>query len=261
MINGCMKEAKQGSAVLTDVDEDTVARFIQWAYSGNYSAAGFSIVAESESSRESHEKQIPVAGPALTLSEAESSQGEVGILQEFAEGDGLEATSRSGGSHLKRGKKKAYWRPRRTAKDDLKEAFASRKPAVRRQVISIPPARQNQAPNEDCSELLLSHARLYIFAEKYDIKPLKELAFENLQSTLAIFTLYDERTGDIIGLLRYIYACMKTVPGMEDLRALMTDYVGYEMDTLMKDQNFIGLMIEDGGTLLEDFTTMVQKRL
>ena len=109
--------------------------------------------------------------------------------------------------------------------------------------------------------MFLSHARLHVFAEKYDIQPLKVLAFENLQITLANFTLYNERTSDIIELLRYVYECVGTVPGMKDLRDLMTEYMGYQMDTLMKDKNFKDLMIEDGGEMLGDFMEMVRKRI
>ena len=39
LIDGPMSEAKQGSAVLEDVDEDTFARFCQFLYTGYYSAA------------------------------------------------------------------------------------------------------------------------------------------------------------------------------------------------------------------------------
>ena len=39
LLNGPMSEAKQGSAVLDDVDEDTFARFCQYLYTGDYDYA------------------------------------------------------------------------------------------------------------------------------------------------------------------------------------------------------------------------------
>lgn len=91
---------------------------------------------------------------------------------------------------------------------------------------------------------------------------MKILAFENVQSQLAVFSLYDERTGDIVALLGYVYANTgKSVPGYEDLRTLMRYYVGYEMVTLMKDGDIKDLMIEDGGALLTNYMDMVAKRV
>jgi hypothetical protein len=67
------------------------------------------------------------------------------------------------------------------------------------------PARANTVPSEDYSEVFLSHAHLYIFAEKYDIQPLKRLALKLLHQTLAIFTPWPECVGDIVTLIRFIY--------------------------------------------------------
>ena len=83
-----------------------------------------------------------------------------------------------------------------------------------------------------------------------------------MQLTLASYTLYTERTGDIVALMRYIYANTgEPVAGVEDLRTLLTAYMGYEMDVLMKDKAFKELMFEDGGALLGDFMGVVEKRI
>ena len=85
----------------------------------------------------------------------------------------------------------------------------------------------------------------------YGIQTLRMLALENLHNVLAIFTLYKERTGDIIATLRYVYANLKeSIDGIKDLRTLLALYVGYEMDTLVEDESFRDLMIDDGGALL-----------
>ena len=95
----------------------------------------------------------------------------------------------------------------------------------------------------------------------YDIQPLKTLALENLGATLAIFTLHHTRRKDIVELFRCVDGSLRSVPGVEDLRALMADYLGYEMDTLIKDRGFRELIVEDGGALLDDFMEMVEKRI
>lgn len=45
-----------------------------------------------------------------------------------------------------------------------------------------------------------------MFAEQYDIQPLKALAVHQLHGTLAAFTLYHNPIWDIVTLLRYSYA-------------------------------------------------------
>lgn len=59
---------------------------------------------------------------------------------------------------------------------------------------------------EDYTEVFLCHARLYVFAEKYDIEPLRKLSKQKIHQTLIGFHLYTERVGDIVVLLRYVYA-------------------------------------------------------
>lgn len=44
MINGPMLEASKGVAILEDVDEDTFARYCQWAYDGDYKAAAATLL-------------------------------------------------------------------------------------------------------------------------------------------------------------------------------------------------------------------------
>ena len=150
-----------------------------------------------------------------------------------------------------------------SSKDRLRESFLRRKATVRQESIAVPAPTPNKRPNEDYSDVFLSHAKLYVFADTYDISTLKTLALENLQTVLAIFTLYKERTGDIIALLKYIYAHTResAADGTEDLRTLLTHYMGFEMETLMKDEDLRVLMIDDQGALLSDFFKAVDERV
>ena len=67
-------------------------------------------------------------------------------------------------------------------------------------------ACNGESEPEDYTDILISHERVDIFAEKYDIQPLKALALDKLQGTLDSFWLYPERTGNISTLLKYVYA-------------------------------------------------------
>ena len=85
---------------------------------------------------------------------------------------------------------------------------------------------------------------------------------EELHALLAVYTLYQERTGDITSLLRYIYGqTPEAKKGMDDLRTLMVQYIEIEVGILIKDEELGELMIEEGGSMLADFLKVMRKRL
>lgn len=252
MINGHMAEAHQGFAVLKDVDEGTFIRFAQWAYHESNSGAEYE--REPDNNQEEFTPSMKKDRRFAIFSKVEDLQ------QDDEDEDGLLAPSMW---HPQKISKKRHTTGSsslmRPIRQDLKQAFLERKCTIGRNTISTRPPRAN---TEDYASVFLSHARLYVFAEQYDIQPLKNLALEELQLSLASYNLNAERTGDIISLLRYIYANTgESVAGVEDLRTLLTAYMGYEMDTLMEDKAFEELMSEDGGALLGDFVKAVKKRI
>ena len=290
MINGYMTEAQSGSAVINDVDEGTFVRFMQWAYNGYYEAGEFKIDPPRADSAPStkpigREPCIKKLAPTAEMPDQEVLDQEAAVQEdsgqeirfadeivEIISEENRDYSSRWGHSRgltkvPKKGKKfvKRGYLSTSTlsvSKQVLKESFIQRMPSVRKEAISICPPRHNQASNEDYTEVFLSHARVYVFAEKYDIQLLKALALDELHGTLQSFDLYPERTGDIIALLRYAYANTgEIVDGVEDMRTVLKHYVGFEMDMLMKDKNFVDVMIDDGGALLGDFIKMVRQRM
>lgn len=282
MINGPMAEGQQGFATLEDVDEGTFVRFIEWAHKGSYTAAEFAGVVE----------ENPKIAGLCTNDDQASKSGEIPIPEEIdepfvdgeipAEGynmpeppaeieDGWGSWGGGASSSKKsKSKKKTFNTTPPTTREDLRQSFVSRRPVVRKSAIEISPPRRNQSSAEIYSDVFLSHARLYVFAEKYDIQPLKMLALDELHAVLKDFILHVKRTGDIIDLLRYVYANTgESREGVEDMRTLVMQYVGYQMDTMMKNPEFGDLMIKDRGDLtikergdlLSDLLKMVAKRI
>ncbi|KAL8999634.1 MAG: hypothetical protein Q9169_001594 [Polycauliona sp. 2 TL-2023] len=266
MMNGGMSESQKGYATLQDVEEGTFGRFAERINKGYYTPGE---VFKCSLDEPTSEKGIVEAGKPEVLPpvppELEpppSVEWVVDAPPDLEPFDWMHQKLSSGKKKKKKGVVEWDSQPEESPGSQLKELFISRKAIVRQDSISIPPPLPNRDPDEDCSNVFLSHAQLYVFAETYAVQKLQTLALENLHSTLAIFTLYEERTGDIITLLRYVYAhTSESVDGVEDLRTLLMHYVGYEMDTLMKDEGFRDLMVEDGGPLLGDFMTMVKKRI
>ena len=120
--------------------------------------------------------------------------------------------------------------------------------------------RANSAPSEDYTSVFLSHAHIYVFAEKFDIQPLKGLALKNLHQTLTKFTLWPECVGDIVALARFVYnQTSEPVDGAEPIRSMLKRYIGYEMDVLVEDTGFRDLLGENR-ELLNDFCSMVGER-
>lgn len=279
-----MTEAREGFAVLEDVDADTFVRFTQWAYQGYYLAAGSSIKSASESESAAGENQERGSNSGRVVEPAEEVVDEMPPPTEDDWGQSIENLdwgtlanangwnprhSPKKSKKAKNGSSSQGTRTSQVVRENVKEAFINREYNTRQETIRVPPPLPNQDANEDYTEVFLSHARLYVFADMYDIQPLKRLALEELHATLAIFNLYPERTGDVITLLRYVYAytgedsvCGKSGRVEDDnIRLMLTLYVGYEMNMLMKDSDFKDLMIEDGGALLADFMGMVEQRI
>ena len=85
---------------------------------------------------------------------------------------------------------------------------------------------------------------------------------EELHAVLAVYTLHQQRTGDITSLLRYIYdETAETKKGVDNLRTLMVQYIEIEVGTLIKDEGLAKLMIQDEGCMLTDFLKVMRKRL
>jgi len=53
--------------------------------------------------------------------------------------------------------------------------------------------------------VFLYYAQIYIFTEKYSIRPLKALLLYKLQQILIYYIIYKDRIVDIVNLLRYSY--------------------------------------------------------
>ena len=234
MINGHLSEAKQGSATLEDVDEGTFIRFIRWAYNKDYPAPEHTLVDSDSESRSAPKTPKDAWG-----------------INDDDEHWGVWST--------KKGKKKKDTAHATLSKGFLRESFITQyEPSDWGNVADayVNDARGNRIPEEDYSEVFLGHARMYVFAEKYDIQALKRLALRKLHNTLSIFTLYRERVGDITTLLKYVYAnTAETVEGTKDIRTMLAQYIGCEMEMLIAYGEIKDLML-DNGDILGDFLKM-----
>jgi hypothetical protein len=129
----------------------------------------------------------------------------------------------------------------------------------RQRIINSCEIIPNSHAKQDYTGVFLAHARLYIFADKYGIESLESLSLHKLHATLKSFTLSRARVGDILKLARYAYENGSDYK-RNKLRALVSEYIACEIDTIGETERFLALM-EGGGLFVRDFWKLVRKNL
>ena len=229
-MNGGMAEAESGCAILEDEDKDTFHRFAQWLYTASYSAAKPS-------------KDDSKAGPSLKICNTETAIGTDELLK---------PARANGGVILENLHRTPIRKRARKSKSNFLSQFEN---------LDYLLACTKQDVNEDHTEVFLSHARLYVSADKYDIPDLKDLSRSQLASSLKSFRLYPERTKDIFSLVRYVYANVRdSSTEAKQPKVLLVQYLKQEMDTLMDDDDFGVLLADIGGSLMKDFMKIMKER-
>ena len=295
-----MSEANEGCALLEDVEESTFIRFSQYAYTGEYIAADPEILLDSSTiARPSTWSKSapftdnawlePVAfeespsgfNTASTLAEAGPS---VDVKEPEVGGVVHSADLQSAGSKPLLKKKKRIVKEVADSKadqelskwDDYLDERESGAPQPRRErlwklfvgrtyTVSTPSThcRRNRESCEDYTDVFLCHARLYVFADKWDIGPLKRLSLHKLHRTLSVFNLYKERVGDIVTLMRYSYDNTPHLSSTEDpLRSLLIHYATCVVENLVRSSEFKALLLlEEARELASDLIVKMIDRL
>jgi hypothetical protein len=266
-----MGEASVGKAVFEDVEEETFIRFCQFAYTGDYTTPDFThipaielpdistpiatsydaSIIDRDDGRSIEPEPVPEPAPGPVPEPEPDLAPDPAPVDDFVWGAmakrAKKAKKPSKGSLL-----------RQSLHDQLYDTETIRTiSAVRCEV------RQNSGPTEDYTTVFLSHAQLYVFAEKWDIKPLKTLALFKLHKTLTSFTLYAVRRPDIVALLRYTFSTDHTpdlVDTVDDLRSLVMLYTACEVENLIHCPEFLSL-IGEGGQLAQNLVQILMKRI
>ncbi|CAI7600275.1 unnamed protein product [Penicillium pancosmium] len=99
-------------------------------------------------------------------------------------------------------------------------------------------------PNPD----FLAHAKIYVFATRYLVDPLKEQCLKSLHRDLCSFSLHKETTTYILDLLEYTYeqTSRQEPDGCYSIRMLVILYISCEMPTLIENTRFRRILDEHG---------------
>ena len=122
-------------------------------------------------------------------------------------------------------------------------------------------------PRDEASDNLLSHAKLYVFADKYDIRSLRALCLHKLHRDLLAFRVQHDSIADVVALMKYTYENtldidedVAEVGDGSDLRDLVILYAACNAETLVKSKEFRNLL-RDGGKIASDYACTLAKRL
>jgi hypothetical protein len=87
---------------------------------------------------------------------------------------------------------------------------------------------------------LLAHAKLYVFATRYLIDPLREQCLKSLHRDLCNYSLNRQSMAHILDLLEYTYeqTGRQEPGGSYSLRMLVIDYISCEARTLVENARF-----------------------
>lgn len=267
-----MSEAQAGCAWLEDVEESTFIRFSQFAYTGDYNAADPEILLSSSNIASTIpepptiETDSPVAfeepvmltiSPPTMAPDGEEAEKPINLEQisHYA-------------SKSRRNKLNKFMYHYNTEEGTLSSRREQLWKIFESLTYNVPGApkysfhpRKNLESCEDYKDVFLSHARLYVFAEKYDISPLKMLSLSKLHKTLSVFTLWKERVEDIVALIRYSYANTVHRPSSNDpLRLLVIHFATCVVEKLVKSSEFTALL-EEPGELASDLVVKMIHRL
>ena len=91
-------------------------------------------------------------------------------------------------------------------------------------------SRRKEEEGQGYTDFFLCPARVYAFAEKYDIPKLRALALHKLQQTLEGYHVHRKRVRDIVSLVQYAYSNDNTRDsgigqGVDELRRLAVHYI------------------------------------
>lgn len=269
LVSGSMEEAQTKTAIWEDVDEETFGLYAQFVYTGDYTPPSHVIEYVRVPRSRSASPPAATAEPtepeiAFDLDDFDAKPPDSPLEEELDIEVDVYRRSRYV-SKKKKGKQAAYLeckpvalevievpKPSRIRFHDLSYSILD---------LSLPTSpRANARPFQNFTPVFLGHARLYVFAEKYDIPALQTLALYKLHRTLCIFTLYAARYGDIVELARYVYANTPSRPVMDPLREMLVQYIAYEATSVARCAQCREL-VEENGSFASDLLRMVLERV
>lgn len=282
LIKGDLSEAKAGCTIWKDVSKETFERFVQFAYTGDYSIPN---TREWKTVAEPQKEDTDVSKAAKSKSEEEKLAKGYNSLDELEDRLAM-------GKRAKKDNKKSKggggcyggWRtdPSEPVADRVLLTWLGSYSDPLSQWLSSTDFQSFQYPllaprnihyhaceppghfehNRSYSNILLSHASLYVLGDLWLIDELKALALYKLHKALCIFVIDDQNATDIVDLARYAYEeeGKGSEGGIGWLRGMVCQYGTLHARELSLCADFLDL-IEEGGHFARDFVKFALGRM
>lgn len=247
-----MKEAENRCTVWEDVSEKTFARFGQYVYTGDYEGeSAFEPPAPKPEQEPEPERQKSNPAPA------EPSSVDVPVSVPVNDDDFWASFP------TKASKKKKRADPVPEEIDAIVAALTKQNAWKRFKmdrfydcgVAGFFYVPMNENSLTEYEEVFISHARVHVMADYYNVQPLAQLALHKLHRILCGFTLHDERICDVISLLRFCFD--------EDertlLRELVSAYAACHFKQLWTNLDFQELVVSRRELVLAILSHLVQR--
>ncbi|KAK6843833.1 hypothetical protein PG987_004693 [Apiospora arundinis] len=237
LIEGNMKEAQEQLAVFDFVDEYTFARFCEFAYTGDYSISN--VRTPSRLTGKCPIDHKTTSNPLFGVGIEYDTWG--GFLD----------------SKTKTKKETSGFKSSPSKKDKIWAIFQDLH-FTRTDPDFFPPQNKDHS---DCSDMLLPHAQLYVFADYNLVTELKQLALFRLHATLCVFRLTEQVAHGIAELLDYSFAnTSASEVGHRTLREVLTLYVTCHLEDLWDCSEFQEVLLRQN-ELSRDLIGLVRHRL
>ncbi|KAF7949337.1 uncharacterized protein EAE97_002846 [Botrytis byssoidea] len=271
LMRGGMSESQAGCTIWDDVSKETFERFVQFAYTGDYTVPVPTYEAKRRRDRsdslEEFLRKLSIKDMKKLKEKSSGGQGVIepliepplpGVTPEPAEpalAPPLPYQPLGSESYLV---SRIFKYPELTS--HLRESDFNQLVfpllALRNNYDLTCEPREWHNPCQGYSNVLISHAALYILGDFRLIDSLKALALYKLHKTLSVFQLSTDNLQDVIDLVRYIYA----EEGGEErsdgeigaLRGLVCLYMAINASALSLDDRGLEFLGE-GGQFVKDF--------
>ncbi|WPH03150.1 Hypothetical protein R9X50_00602600 [Acrodontium crateriforme] len=267
LINAPMIEGSTGGVSWDDVEVNTFGCITEFLYTGNYVVEDVSLTQSTDGStkpkltlEEKTTRTIRVEG---SLFGGESYVEEPPVQDPYVEEPPVRDSYEV--EHIDDGRMWGYGASRKKKNFKVESNKKAKLWSDFCQITFGSNVSRETTMSDDSSlqpaKTLLAHAKIYAFAEKYDIKQLRDVCLNKLQSTLQRNSLSKGQVTTIVELLEYAH---QTTPHRDsphyDLRSLLAHYAACEMEALMQNEQFQELIGNQCGLAL-DITKFLMRRL
>ncbi|MCJ1346194.1 hypothetical protein MMC31_004409 [Peltigera leucophlebia] len=273
LVTGSTEEANSGKMVWEDVDEDTFALFAEFAYTGDYAKAlksGLEYDSGCGDDDETDESDCIYDSAPKHSSRPSDFWDEYGHIKELAtnkDDANNEADSPEGSEDDEKN-----WEDYDSDESESDGDYPPEEAMFQNLRFKCPvdPIEAygtyfTQSPDEqritDCKSFL-SHARIYVLADKYDMPHLKNVAVRKLQKALDwLMPIEEDFHPYIADLIKFIYGNTPSLGSTRDpLRELVTHFVAHpELRLFTKSKCCVAMMRECEPFAVDLWKTLIKR--